>query len=191
MKTPKITSLILAMAFTFIGIASCTQKEKAHGHEHGEEGHSHSEGNDNDSNQTEFDLDGISFKDENLKNAFDQYALLRKALTDTDFDKAKSNAITLLSVIEKIDGADKVAAATEVISKSANIDTQRLAFSDLSTELLALVKGNLSSGELYLAHCPMANDNAGANWITEVNEIKNPYFGDKMLKCGTIQETLN
>ena len=170
------------MAFIFVGIASCTQKEK--GHEHGEEGHSHSEGNDHDS-------DGISFKDMNLKNAFDQYALLRKALTNTDFEKAKSNAAILISVIEKIDGADKVAAAAEIISKSANIDAQRMAFSDLSNELLALVKGNLSSGELYLAHCPMANDNVGANWITEVNEIKNPYFGDKMMKCGTIKETLN
>ena len=126
-----------------------------------------------------------------MKSAFEQYTLFRKALTDTDFDKAKSNALILLSMVEKVDGASKVTAATEIISKSANIDAQRMAFSDLSTELLALVKGNLSSGELYLAHCPMANDNAGANWITEVNEIKNQYFGDKMMKCGVIKETLN
>lgn len=184
MKINSIKPLLIAIAFIIIGIASCTQKEKAHGHDHGEEGHSHSDGNDQNS-------DGISFKDVNLKSVFEQYALLRKALTDTDFDKAKSNALILLSVVKKVDGADKVISAAEIISKSANIDAQRMAFSDLSNELLTLVKGNLSSGELYLAHCPMALDNSGANWITEVNEIKNPYFGDKMMKCGTIQETLN
>lgn len=191
MKINNIKPLILAMAIIFMGIVSCNQKEKSHGEE--ASGHSHSEGNnhDNDSNHKAPNSDDISFKNENLKSTFDQYVLLRKALTDTDFEKAKSNANTLLSVVEKVDGADKVAAAAQIISKSANVDEQRTAFSDLSTELLALVKGNLSSGELYLAHCPMALNNAGANWITEVNEIKNPYFGNKMMKCGVIQETLN
>lgn len=205
MKINSIKTLVLAMTFLLVGIASCTQKskEQAHGHEHNEEaaheheeeghGHDHSEGHghDDDSNHEGEDSDGISFKDSNLKSAFEQYALLRNALTDTDFDKTKSNALILMSVIKKVNGAEKVTEAVEIISKSANIEAQRLAFSDLSNELLALIKGNLSSGELYLAYCPMALDNAGANWITEVNEIKNPYFGDKMLKCGTIKETLN
>jgi Cu(I)/Ag(I) efflux system membrane fusion protein len=43
---------------------------------------------------------------------------------------------------------------------------------------------------LYYQHCPMANNDKGGNWISQTSEIKNPYFGDKMLKCGETKETL-
>tara|TARA_R100000951_G_scaffold96970_1_gene86473 strand:+ start:155 stop:853 length:699 start_codon:yes stop_codon:yes gene_type:complete len=43
---------------------------------------------------------------------------------------------------------------------------------------------------LYAAYCPMAFDGKGAYWLVETEEIKNPYFGLKMLKCGEIKEKL-
>jgi hypothetical protein len=36
----------------------------------------------------------------------------------------------------------------------------------------------------------MAFDDTGATWISYSEEIKNPYFGDQMLHCGTVQEEL-
>jgi hypothetical protein len=36
----------------------------------------------------------------------------------------------------------------------------------------------------------MVNNNQGAFWLSNEKEIKNPYFGDMMLKCGSIKETL-
>ena len=36
---------------------------------------------------------------------------------------------------------------------------------------------------LYQYFCPMYNNNKGGVWLTEIKEIKNPYFGSKMLKC--------
>ena len=36
----------------------------------------------------------------------------------------------------------------------------------------------------------MANDNNGADWISKEKEIKNPYYGDEMLTCGSILETI-
>lgn len=44
--------------------------------------------------------------------------------------------------------------------------------------------------ELYAAFCPMAFDNRGAYWLTRSRSIRNPYFGDKMPDCGSIEETL-
>ena len=43
---------------------------------------------------------------------------------------------------------------------------------------------------IYVQHCPMADDNAGADWLSLDKEIRNPYFGDKMLKCGSVAETI-
>jgi Cu(I)/Ag(I) efflux system membrane fusion protein len=36
----------------------------------------------------------------------------------------------------------------------------------------------------------MANGDAGAYWFSKDKDIKNPYFGDEMLKCGETKETL-
>jgi hypothetical protein len=43
---------------------------------------------------------------------------------------------------------------------------------------------------LFAAYCPMAFDNKGAYWITESQTIRNPYFGNKMPDCGSIEEKL-
>lgn len=37
----------------------------------------------------------------------------------------------------------------------------------------------------------MAMGQQGAYWLSESQEIKNPYFGDQMLKCGETKEVLD
>ena len=37
----------------------------------------------------------------------------------------------------------------------------------------------------------MANGDKGAYWLSDIEEIENPYFGDEMLKCGETRETLD
>jgi Cu(I)/Ag(I) efflux system membrane fusion protein len=37
----------------------------------------------------------------------------------------------------------------------------------------------------------MAFDNKGAYWLSDQAKIRNPYFGDKMLECGEVKDTLN
>ena len=46
-----------------------------------------------------------------------------------------------------------------------------------------------SKQKLYQDFCPMANDGKGAIWISEVKEIKNPYYGAEMLSCGSLKKT--
>jgi hypothetical protein len=87
------------------------------------------------------------------------------------------------------------AASIEVATKLAStsdLEEQRKLFSTLSNEMATLVKdGKLSMGMLYLEYCPMANNNSGAYWLSNEKEIKNPYFGDKMLKCGSVKEMIH
>ena len=53
-----------------------------------------------------------------------------------------------------------------------------------------LVKNFGAGRPLYHDHCPMARDNQGAMWLSEVKEIKNPYFGAAMFSCGQVQEVI-
>jgi hypothetical protein len=36
----------------------------------------------------------------------------------------------------------------------------------------------------------MYNNNAGGMWLSASNEIKNPYYGNKMMKCGSVQQEI-
>ena len=53
-----------------------------------------------------------------------------------------------------------------------------------------LKKDGLSNGEVYVQYCPMAFNDKGASWISSSKEIRNPYFGDKMMNCGEVKETI-
>jgi len=70
-------------------------------------------------------------------------------------------------------------------------EKQRLAFSFISTSLYSVVKlSNIKNISIYHTFCPMAFNEKGATWLSEMNEIKNPYFGQKMLECGEITDSL-
>lgn len=42
-----------------------------------------------------------------------------------------------------------------------------------------------------MMHCSIASIDEGTEKISKDKEVKNPYFGDKMMKCGFIQDTIN
>lgn len=72
-----------------------------------------------------------------------------------------------------------------------NIKEQREQFDFLSEVLINSIKVfGLSNQVLYVEYCPMALGNKGANWLSREPEIRNPYFGDKMLKCGLVKDTI-
>jgi hypothetical protein len=60
----------------------------------------------------------------------------------------------------------------------------------LSEAAYDLVKNFGGGRVLYHDHCPMARNNQGALWISELKEVKNPYFGAEMLECGRVEEVI-
>lgn len=80
----------------------------------------------------------------------------------------------------------------KAISKASAIDAQRESFADFSQALYQGVSSfGIGGEEAYYQYCPMANNNQGAYWLSDTKEIRNPYFGDKMLTCGSVKETIN
>jgi hypothetical protein len=61
--------------------------------------------------------------------------------------------------------------------------------SDLLFDLLRTVQ--YKGVKLYQQFCPMAFNNTGAHWLSAEMEIFNPYFGDKMLHCGEIKDSIS
>lgn len=79
----------------------------------------------------------------------------------------------------------------EHISENANkIDHQREHLVSLSEDIRDLIAIIGTSQKLYEDFCPMANDNQGAIWISNVKEINNPYMGTKMPTCGKVNRII-
>lgn len=132
------------------------------------------------------------FKDKALGVAYSHYIHLKNALVASDFQKAKSASEALVKSLQSVSGSDKVLSGATSVAQSTNLENQRKAFTTLSNDMVTLVKkAEIASGELYLEYCPMANGNQGGFWLSNEKEIRNPYFGDRMLKCGSVKETIN
>lgn len=117
-----------------------------------------------------------------------QYLSIKDALVDSDRFEASAAAKEML----KTDQPDDIKTALVTISNSSTIEEQREAFEKLSIEFYNLVKaGDSEQDVIYKQYCPMAFGNKGAFWLSTEKEIMNPYFGDAMLRCGRIEETLD
>lgn len=131
-----------------------------------------------------------SFKDEKVGAAYTNYIHLKDALVASKASDAKIAAAELETVLWATSGK-KAAQTAGDIAKAKSIEEQRMLFIVLSDQMTVLIKDSkLSSGKVYVQYCPMANNNEGAFWLSNEKEIKNPYFGESMLKCGSVTETI-
>ena len=80
----------------------------------------------------------------------------------------------------------------EAISSNENIENQREHFVILNENLIALaINTKPGTTALYVQKCPMANNNRGAMWLSAEKEVKNPYYGEAMLTCGSVIEEIH
>ncbi len=80
--------------------------------------------------------------------------------------------------------------ATAKIKGAKDIGAARTQFSNLSASIIQLAETYpLSQQVVYKDYCPMAFDNKGGYWLSETEDIRNPYFGASMLSCGEVKQT--
>lgn len=107
------------------------------------------------------------------------------------FNAVKANTIDAKLKKDYLDIAESAKENSEHIGDNAGkLDHQREHFVLLSKDVNDLIKLFGTKQKLYQDYCPMADDGKGAIWISEIKEIKNPYYGPKMLSCGSIKKTL-
>jgi len=126
------------------------------------------------------------FKDSKMDAIFDQYIKVETALVNTDAEGTTIAAKQLESLLKEIQADEVIQKAASGIAGSNDIKLQRENFEHLSSGMEKMLEGSLASGTLYKQYCPMAFNNKGAYWISNSKDILNPYFGDKMLKCGRV-----
>jgi len=130
------------------------------------------------------------FKDPQVETAFNQYLRVETALVNTDAKSTTEESLKLASILKEMEADEAIQTAIAKMATTDDIATQREAFENLSEGMEKILEGSLESGILYKQSCPMAFNNQGAYWISSSKDILNPYFGDKMLKCGRVDSEI-
>lgn len=140
-----------------------------------------------------------------VKEIVNGYLQLKNALAKDNGNDAASAGNTMVAAFGQFDksklSADKTKFYEDIESDAKehaehigkngnNIKHQREHFDMLSKDIYELVKTFGAGQQLYYDHCPMYNNNKGADWISEKKEISNPYLGKEMPTCGTVKEEL-
>jgi Cu(I)/Ag(I) efflux system membrane fusion protein len=123
-----------------------------------------------------------------LRKAIAAYLPLAQSLADDEDTAAQQAAQELIPSVP----AD-LRPLAEAVASATGIKTRRAAFQPLSDALIARIReGGIDAvGNAYVVHCPMAFGNVGADWISAKPQVLNPYYGDAMLTCGTVTDTLS
>ncbi|MDC7994297.1 DUF3347 domain-containing protein [Altibacter sp. HG106] len=131
-----------------------------------------------------------SFNDAKMEQVFDQYLEVKNALVQTDKEATQTAASNLLTAFANIGVSEKAFMAGQAMVEAEDVEAQREAFVVVTAEVETLLEGALSEGAVYKQYCPMAFNNTGAYWLSDSKEIYNPYFGDKMLRCGRVDSKI-
>jgi Cu(I)/Ag(I) efflux system membrane fusion protein len=202
MKTRStLFTMMLVAAFTF---SNCGGNKKGDSPEHADHDEQTSESVVSDeATKPQFNVDA-TFQQQ-LANVFNAYLSVKEAFVSSDAAKVTGEADATLKSLSNVDmslltGAahndwmnymDGMETSLETMKSSSDLEMQREAFSDLSDNLYKSIKAyGLGGTTAYYEFCPMAFDNEGGYWLSDAKEIRNPYFGDKMMSCGSVKEVL-
>ncbi|MCK4573344.1 MAG: DUF3347 domain-containing protein, partial [candidate division Zixibacteria bacterium] len=144
---------------------------------------------------------------EALSLVYDAYFGIQMALADDDNEKAVAGFETLRVVLSNVemsrfegeaherwmDLSGKLSSVAQTGAGASNIEAARDAFYHLSQTAIELhdTFGHAPDRSYYLTFCPMARDNKGAYWLQTVDTVYNSFYGDAMLRCGEIKQTLS
>ncbi|WP_028283537.1 DUF3347 domain-containing protein [Olleya marilimosa] len=202
MKNLKVITGILAMTFLTLIAMSCKDAKKEQNNDEGhktEMNHDNSDGH-HDSDKKEMAM--TSNQDGNAEMILKDYFNLKDALVADDETKAKEFGAVLKKSLENLDVSkyteeqqtelkeivEDAIEHAEHISESP-MAHQREHFKVLSKDVTDMVAITGTANTLYEQFCPMYDK--GSAWLSKNEEVRNPYYGSQMLKCGKVQKEIN
>lgn len=134
----------------------------------------------------------------NLKDAFIESdtnkintasSLLNTQINTLNLNQVKADSTLIKTAISL---KESIKAEVEALIKENDIEEKRKSFQTISDALYNLIVTiKYDKEQVYQFHCPMAFNDAGADWLSNTKEVRNPYFGNKMLKCGAMVDSID
>ncbi len=161
-----------------LSIVSCKKEAPKHGVPPSEQVVS-------DLNETKTN-ESVKFANKNQDLLYTDYLAIKAALVNTNSMKTQAAANRMANDLKTVSEFKNARQVAVLISKEKDIEKQREFFVGLTSEVFKLIDGNITEGKVFQQMCPMAFDGKGGVWLSDSNEVRNPYFGDVMLACGAV-----
>lgn len=118
-----------------------------------------------------------------------KYLDIKEALVKDDSRQASLHSGQLLVLVEASHApASPLAKTAKRLAMAGELAAQREVFAEISPMIWELLqKAAYDGGTIYYQYCPMKK----AYWLSTEAEIRNPYYGAKMLNCGSQKEKIN
>ncbi len=150
-----------------------------------------------------------------VASVLEAYYQLKDALVEADTAAANKAALQLSALADSIhvegivdstlsntvrNFAGTIASEAIALPQEEDITEKRRSFSMITENLYPLLQSvQFQGGTVYQQMCPMAfNDTETAYWLSNSNEVVNPYLGKKhpkysagMLHCGEVKDSLS
>ena len=136
-----------------------------------------------------------------LQAVLNQYNAVKNSLVAGDVAKAGVSANEFVKSVNSVEVKALPAAEQKAfqslqaklladalgIATSKDVSKQRETFASLSNSMISLAKATkITEGSIYIDYCPMKK----SSWLSDEKAIKNPYYGNAMLTCGNVKETI-
>ena len=189
---------ILVMAFISLTVMSCKDNKKEKSAEKSKSEMSHN----NDDAKMKHDTMNSNAQNSGAQKVLVDYMALKDALVATNEKDAAKAGKKLESTLKSFDISsfkseqqeelkDIIADAEEHAEhiRRSEMSHQREHFKVLSKDMIDMVAITGTENTLYQQFCPMYEK--GAAWLSMEENIKNPYYGSKMMTCGKVQKKIN
>lgn len=141
-----------------------------------------------------FSADELGLSADQVSELLQSYLTLKDHLVASEADLARTAASDLLTKVQVSPAAAALTtlqnALVNMAANESSLDQQRTDFEPVSMAMIAVVRATSPGTPVYVQHCPMAFNDKGADWLSTEEDVLNPYFGDAMLRCGSVTETL-
>ena len=141
-------------------------------------------------------------------NFLNNYYHLKDALVLSNDTMANSSAVLLQqsgnnlelkeikadsSIIQMANAyVQTISSEAQALTGEKDLEAKRKSFQMISDAMYDLVRTiRFDKDVVYHQFCPMAFNDAGAYWLSASADVKNPYFGKKMLSCGEVKDSID
>jgi Cu(I)/Ag(I) efflux system membrane fusion protein len=136
-----------------------------------------------------------------FKKVLQSYLQMKDAFVNSDAEKVSAFAKATSKSLKAIpmgslgqmeeSHIEKSIEMLNAIAQNEDLENQRDHFVVLNENMVVIAMNVEVATPIYVQKCPMANNNKGAVWLSTEKDIKNPYYGDAMLTCGSVIEEIN
>ena len=122
-----------------------------------------------------------------VKSVYDHYLRIQSELAKDSLKSVDAEASAIAEAVEhdpmQMLPAD-VAKQAKALSEAKDLKAARAAFKPLSDSLIKYLADHQAQDAYVEVYCPMAK----AGWLQADKNVRNPYMGSAMPRCGVVKE---